>query len=221
MKSVYKFLGIVFLAFLLSSCTRYYTIQKKHQIRDGAYSLKDTLYISDVILCSTYDKGMFGKLEDFPVNKDSVFDIFTSSLSKLALNIEFDEEISFHCDSSFFYNNKMKMTHINNDFIISTASKNPKRVSLIPIIRLYTSDLGSVSITASGGGNIGYRRDFFAGIVAHIVKDGNIIYARMYDFSGRTGDFYSDGSVDANTIEQKHWDKLLELTMRDYIKRLK
>jgi hypothetical protein len=164
---------------------------------------------------------MFGKLEDFPVNKDSVFDIFTSSLSKLPLNIEFDKEISFHCDSSFFYNKLKKMTEIDMDFILKLATKNPNKVRLVPFIYLYTSDMNFVSVTASGGADAGSMRSFFSGLVTFVVKDGNIIYARMFNLTGEKGEFYSDGSVDANTIEQKHWDKLVELTMRDYIKRLK
>jgi hypothetical protein len=208
-----------FLLMATSCLTRIDTRQKRLQVRKGVYSVKDTIHISDAILCSVYDKGMFGKLEDFPVNNDSVFNIFTSSLSKLALKIEVDERISFRCDSSFFFNKHLRISKINENTVLELANKYPSQVTMIPFIHLYTSDLLYMSATATGAPVGGWKRSHFVGVVVYVVKENTIIYSRMFDFTGRKSEVFSNENK--STIQQKHWDKLIERVMRDYIKRMK
>ena len=210
--------GLSVLLMVTSCLTRIDTRQKRLQVRKGAYSVKDTIHISDAILCSIYDKGMFGKLEDFPVNNDSVFNIFTSSLGKLGLNIEVDEGISFHCDSSFFYNKHLRISKINENTVLELATKHPSQVTMIPFIHVYTSDLLYMSATATGAPAGGWKRSHFVGIVVYVVKENRIIYSRMFDFTGRKSEVFSNENK--STIQQKHWDKLIERVMRDYIKQM-
>jgi hypothetical protein len=201
------------------SCTNYATRQVKHQKIHGDYFLEDTIHISNIILCSSYQKGTKGNLEQYSVDNDSVFSIFSKSLRKLSLNIEIDTEISFYCDVFLhFYNKHLYMSEINEEVILKLASKRPNRISMVPFIYLHQNDYNYVVVTASGGGDSGNTRAYRAGIALFLVKQDQIIYSRMFNFYARNGDFYPDGSVDPSTIEQKHWDKLVERTMLDYLK---
>jgi hypothetical protein len=213
---------IIFSCIILTisfSCTKYATFQVKHQKFKGDYFFEDTIHISNVILCSSYQKGAGANLEYNAIDNDSVFNIFSTSLRKLPLNIEINTEISFYCDMFLhFYNKQLYISEINEEVILKLASKRPNGISMVPFIYLHQNDYNYVVVTASGGADSGSKRGYKAGIALFLVKQDQIIYSRMFNFYASSGDFYSDGSVEPSTIKQKHWDKLVKRTMLDYLK---
>jgi hypothetical protein len=229
-------LTLFFINVFISSCglSRYESWQKRKQLIRKEYTIfKDTIYISDVILCNSYSKGFWGELKTPSINEDSVFNIFLSSLNKLSLPFKVVEKITFHCDPVFTQSSKnFHMLTISDEEIRKLATLNPNRYKMIPFIRLNIQDVNFISVTASSYSPTGgSKRHPIVGIVVYLFENSELIYLRMFNFSGKPIDIYTDENGRAfdlisenpvvNTIEQKHWDKLVELVMRDYIKRMK
>jgi hypothetical protein len=186
------------------------------------YSSKDTLYIGNILLCSHYQKGLFTEMMNEPINQDSIFNIFLSSLEKLSLPIKLEDNITFYCDSSLNKHKVLKIGNIDSNLIYSLVKYEPDKVSLIPYLRIFIRDQNIFTIspfTGFHGGGIP-ERDSFVGMVIFLVKNEEIIYSRMWVFTARTVDIDA-GEEPENTIEQKHWDKLVYKVMRNYKRRLR
>jgi hypothetical protein len=222
---------IILLLQLLSSCTtRFDSWQKKSQIIKKEYpNSKESICIPDIILCSYYKKGLWTQIQTIDLNRDSIVEILKLSLNKLDLNLSFSNIIRYHCESVYTPNNKNFYMNINPDEMVKLKSLNSCRFNLIPFIRIVNQDITFITPTASSGSPAGgMKRDPMVGIVVYLFDNNELIYLRRFNFSGKVINVYKDehGNIldedtdkpVKSTIEQKHWDKLVELVMRDYIK---
>jgi hypothetical protein len=217
---------------MLSSCTtRYESWQKKSQIIKREYGYNNIQFsIEDIIICNNYKKGLWSNVQKIEINVDSIVEIFRASLNKINFHVSFSNNLKFHCDSLFEpSNSNIRMITMDENKITELSKINPNRFKLIPFIRLNNFDVTFISPTASSGSPAGgMKRHSRVGVVIYLFDNDELIYLRMYNFSGKVINVYEDehGNIldedtdkpVKSTIEQKHWDKLVELVMRDYIK---
>ena len=215
---IYNYL-ITFVVVTISSCASTRLINKKDHLIKKSYT-HDTLFLSDYIACYGL-RNTFGTevIPSFPFNKDSLFNHFEISLKRLGLNINVSKINQNKCDSIFHLDWRMKINKINKEKIKTIAQN--RNFTIIPFI--YFDDYYRRYIYFSSGGVAGgggYIKKPFLKLIIFILKDKEIIYISN---SVHVAKSYHTSSKDnmLSTRKQEHWDNLVELAMRDYIKRMK
>jgi hypothetical protein len=152
----------------------------------------------------------------FNFNHDSIISNFSISLNQLDLNyIKSDIQISL-CDSNLYSNYRMLINSINTDNLKSIGASNGFRI--LPIVYLDNRYRRFAVVGSSGtftGGH--YVKQTVLRLLILIIDGDEIIYLRSAKYFGDEI-HTSDPKEKYSAIEQKHWDKLVELVMRDYIK---
>jgi hypothetical protein len=211
--------------FLISiSCSSVYikNKQKRNQIIAKQYSIQDSIVLHDAIICGNYRKGWRYSNEPLEINQDSIFQVFSTALSKLQLFVDVCPKVNYHCDSSFQANYLMNLKQVDKEKLLEiAAAMGLSKAIMVPVIYIDTWDVKRIGVTASSGGTVENElRDSHVKILISIIKETDIVYQRLIQFSAKSIDL-SMPNHPITTIEQKHWDKLVELVMRDYIKRMK
>jgi hypothetical protein len=223
MKLVVK---IVLLLLVLQSCQsmffRYES--KKNQTLKPNYNSSDTLKVSEFVLCYTLSQAYENTKLDFSggVDMDSIYSKFRVSFKKLNLPIIFPNYRAEknHCNEFCLEMKYLKINEYIIDFIKSIPNIEEHKYRLIPII--FVDDTYRKHVYMSGGvwGGGDYIKQMDIKIMISIMKGDEIMYLSSAIYLGET--YHTADINDRRTkVEQKHWDKLVELVMRDYIKRLK
>jgi hypothetical protein len=207
---------------LFTGCKAYRFDYKRQHIVVPNYNSADTLLLSGYVLCNSLrNDNKLNSEVDFGegVNLDSVFDIFKTSISKLNLPIKFYENEN-RCDSSFRANWRMKIDETNSNISRVKVIDTSNVIQIIPVVHL--TNFYQKHIYVSGGvfGGGHYIKQTILRVMIYVVKGDEIIYLKSAKYFGET--YHSNNPKETRTnLEQEHWDKLVELVMRDYIKRLK
>ena len=201
---------------------------KRHHIVKQEYVNKP-IYLSDYILCvglrNTYNVysliSSLHKFEEFGIlfNHDSIFNHFQKSINRLNLNLIDSIPSINHCDSIYYKNYRMKIGELNTEAIKSMGQHRGLR--LIPIIYLDNHYLIHSFVGSSGtfGGGY-YIKQTILRVLILVIDGDEIIYLRSAQHFGKAYPSIDEKEKRTN-IEQKHWDNIVALAMRDYIKGMK
>lgn len=208
------------LSLLLLSCSPYkYKLKyRTDHIVFKNYAKIDTIYVENFVLCNNLSRISIN--ENIAINEDSVIAIFSNSIQLLNLPhfVNLKDNL---CDSEMHANRLLKLNKIDKYKIICNSNSRDRLV-MVPVLYIDNMSMKHLYVTSSGvpgGGE--FLRDTFLKIAIYLVKNNEIIYlksARYGPVSSETATFDEDPP---NKLEQEHWDKLVELVMSDYVKRLK
>jgi hypothetical protein len=215
-----RLIAIFSLVFIFISCThnKLKIRDKKKHIIHNSYEKIDEIYIENYVLCNNINR--WKRNEMVKINEDSILNIFNKALEKTKINIIRNEKENF-CDNHFHYNIPLKLSKVDTKIIINSPT-NDSRIRLFPIIYINNLSLKNIYITSSGiAGGGEYLRDTFLTIVIYLIKDSEIIYLKSARYGPISSETVTYDEKPPKQLEQEHWDKLVELVMRDYIKRLK
>jgi len=216
-----RFLILCLSICFICSCKRYRFHNKQQHVINTRYEKGDTLLMSGYVLCNTlrnsYKLKKEQEFEEY-INLDSIFDIFQSSLTKLNLPIKFSENKN-GCDSLFRANWRMKIDETNKN-IAKLKTGNKDIVQLIPVVHVTNFYQKHVYVQNGlfGGGH--YIKQTILELMIYVIKGEEVLYLRSGTYFGKSYLSYDPKDTRTN-LEQEHWDKLVELVMRDYINRLK
>jgi hypothetical protein len=203
----------------LCSCASQRLDGKRHHIVKKSYPI-DTILISDYISC--YGLRNTIGIESTPptlFNKDSLFNHFEIALKNTDLVFKMDDNNLNQCDSIFHSYWAMKINQVDKKKIKSlTTGKNLTLVPFIYFDDYYRKYIYFSSTGVAGGG--GYIKKPYLKMIVFLLDGDNIIYARSAIHFGKGHHVNEKEDID-KVISQDHWDKLVELVMKDYIKRLK
>jgi len=217
---------LILLAMLFGGCIRYYKYTNRNsRIVQSNYSLSDTVFVKDFILCNSLrniNKNIFSPKggDMIAINEDSVLVHFKDSFQRLTIPVQFHTGSVNHCDSSFHRNVLVKDKITNHNTIKEISKKANERVVLVPLIYLdnvYENQMYFHSSGVAAGGDL--IRNSYLNLAIYIINDGSIVYFKsgMHITISRHEDFEEEPKRQT----QENWDKLVEMVMADYTQRAK
>jgi len=224
-QALYYLLG---LSFVSLGCSPRLDFRKHHVVQQIYENEKITL--SNYFLCvgltnnhNTYSfrKAILHSQEEFGdlFNRDSIFNYFTSAISKLDILVALSDSAKGFCDNSFYENARMKIDKLDMNRIKDIARDSG--LVLVPVIYLdnqYTQHVYMGSSGVAGGG--AYIKQTIVRVLIVMLDGDKVVYLSSAQHFGETYESI-DIKDKRNNIEQEHWDKLVEKAMENYIKRLK
>jgi hypothetical protein len=173
----------------------------------------DSLIIKDAIICAS--KGDF-KNRHWEINLDSALVMFTNSFQKLPINLLINIR-KVGCINDFFVQGRVKYRKFDFSELHSLVIDEKKSV-LIPIIGFkYITRISPIV----GFSPDPHEANLFVELAILVFQDKKLTY-----FKSRL--FFSEPKVINNSnesfydhIKQEHVDTLVQLTMKDYIERMK
>lgn len=208
-------------------CYNFYTeVQPRRSIvHDNYYNVDTSFILSDYHIC--WFNGRYERTEVLSrEQEDSILTLFNLSASKNGINITFAKTqtiiASSFCDYSLSWSTSDLIDtlefYIDNDKMKIEDNKN----YIVP----YISIKDYAQNTSFNTGNV-YINKFGVAIGVIIIKDIKIVYSKFYSGDGVsdnkekvTNDWPNYPSPPDVLYEQAHWDTLVGLAMRDYMKRL-
>lgn len=211
-----RYLIIIILLAVSNSACQYRKTNMWHHKVKKQYSKSEPITIKEAIVCANVGALINRKIE---INRDSVLNYFVSSLKKLPVNINFYKGKTY-CNQTYIPNRSIKYPRINISDLLSFAESDTNTF-LIPMINYDYVTLRNTYITSTGafgGGGFSKSLNLELGII--IIKNKKLIYfkSRVYVASGVNVNHYLEP---VNLITQEHFDTLVQLTMKDYIDRMK
>jgi hypothetical protein len=227
MKQFFPIVVCILILIGIKGCSPRLDFKKQH-ISKKEYK-RDTLFISDYSVCVSLSNS-FHTLslrnrqydeKEFSIffNKDSIFNHFTNALTLLNIPFKIRNSSNNFCDSALYVNWRMNIKKIDFEKI----KKNNKNdgLTLVPIIYLDNHHRTNTYMTSGGvigGGEL--KKQTILTVLVVIIDGEEIIYLSSGKHFGK--EYEALDVKDTRTyIKQEHWDKLVELVMRDYIKRMK
>jgi hypothetical protein len=210
---------VIFMVFIGCSPNKYKITNKKAQIVKNSYSSSDTILFQNFILCNNINTLFNNK--KLKINEDSVLNIFFASVEKSGVTFVHKNKGSNFCDEEFHKNKLIKVKNISKSKIIEISKPN-NTLKAVPFIYINNRSLKHLYFTSKGipgGGE--YLRDTFLNIIIYFIKDNEIIYLKSAWYGPVSSETALPDEAPPKKLEQEHWDKLVELVMRDYIKRMK
>jgi hypothetical protein len=194
----------------------------------NTYSLKDSLLLKNYTLYSSQAHSSFSvNSKPVPVNDDSVINVIERSFQKVGLPlISRVDQGKNHVDSMFYRDFVIRIAKMDESWIKDIAGGQSENVVILPTVYLHNRITNTAFISSGGlAGSSGFHVVSFLNLIVFVVKDGQIIYSRQYmHTSERT---WANSREEAEAIPpaplvtQEHWDELVRLAMKDYIKRMK
>lgn len=219
------FLCVALLLIGLQACSPRLDSKKQH-ISKKQYA-KDSLAIVDYGLCislveypntmslkgTQYDQSEYSIYFDH----DSIFVHFLNALSMLDIPIRKESQHGSFCDSGLYRNFNMDIKKIDLNQI--KANNKDKGLTLVPLLYLSSSHEKAIHFSLSGGASGGeYLKQTVLTIMIVILDGEEIIYLSSGKHFGKSYDSWNEKDPNTN-MNQTHWDKLVAMVMRDYLKR--
>jgi len=192
--------------------------QCRHHFVKTEYSKNGSVIVRDAIICANLD-GLI-RIKPIEIDRDSVLSIFINSLQKLPIRLEIGEGRVF-CNRGFITRNKLRYRKFKLSELISKLGNETNSV-LIPIINYNYISLRNIYITSTGAvGGGGFTKYVHVDLAILIFRNKELEYFKSRVFFSPTviTDFSSD-NIDFS-IKQENIDTLVQLTMKDYIERMK
>jgi hypothetical protein len=222
------FLNLIVLS-LLTGCGKtdvFFRQGKLKSVTKKEYKKEALLIRNYAIYNSRRETSFISENKPFPVNKDSlhqvVFGIF-HSLDIDSLKIVGGQNL---IDSALYVKPAFNFRRVDNSYLKELAG-NTKGVSiLIPLVYAY-NNFSFTGFISSGGmlGSSGWYFITYINLFVFVICDEQIIYSRHFVYKSDQVWVDSKDEILAVpplvAVKQEHWDKLVRLAMKDYIKRLK
>jgi len=205
-------------ALLLSSCFRYRKTNFRHHFVRSNYLKNERIIVKDAIICSNLGSLFFN--ESIEINRDSVLEVFVNAFQKLPANFELKHGKA-NCDRNFIHNRRVKYRRINFSTLFSLVGDETNTV-LIPIINYYYIWRRNTYITSSGAvGGDGFSKNVYIDLAILIFRNKELTYFSSRFFFTRSETVYDYRESIDFSIKQENIDTLVQLTMKDYIERMK
>jgi len=217
MKYIFPFLFVLF--WMVTSCASPKYVKNKKRFVKEAYT-DESIIIEDYVFCNYMVNSWGIRLDkEFPMNEDSVFDIFKRSFSKLNSSHTYFAESMNQCDDEF---RKDWRNAINTEAEVKLRgiARKEFNLQLIPVISFRSSHQSGMYFTSSGGvGGSRYlkRNDLF--LTIYLLQSGTIVYRRTAVFLSDDYPAYDIMEIE-HLLTQQDWDELVALVMKDYVDRL-
>jgi len=229
MKKLFIFLSLFLMLFFNNCMPKRYKITSTHrtEVVKNNYSINDSLFLSNLIFCNNRGYRSLW-MEDIKmqavVETDTFFDIFYKSISNLNLPLIVKEPIN-HCDTILDYIFPLKVEKIDVNRIneiLSQSTTDRNKLIIFPIIHIDNITQRAVFVSSIGmpGGGY-YMRDILLKLAIYIIKNNEIIYLKSARYGPVSSETATPEEEPPLKLKQKHWDNLVALAMRDYIKRMK
>jgi hypothetical protein len=230
MVRILQHIGIVLLLAFSVSCTPNKHFFKKSRgkwVTKKSYNAQDVLVLNNYgIYNSINEELLIPNKEPFPVNKDSLLLVFDKSLNRIGLkniSIEYTNNI---IDSALYLQTAVRIRHFDEIYIDSLAESSPGKIKIVPVV--YAHNQYTFAASFSSGGLFSSNGWFFVtylSLFVFVIKEDEIIYSRQIQFASDQVWANSKNEILAvpplAAVRQEHWDELVRLAMKDYIKRMK
>ena len=202
----------IILTVFISSC-QYRKTNKRHHFVQKQYSKKESIIIKDAIICAN-----IGDFRNMPleINNDSVLRVFVNSFQKLPIEFLIKQG-KVYCNRDFLVLGRVKYSKFNFSELSSLIGVETNSV-LIPIINFKNIPRGSpiVGFTPDP-----LEKNVFIDLAILIFRNKSLVYfkSRLFFTDAVTVNRH-DESIDYS-IKQENIDTLVQLTMKDYLERMK
>jgi hypothetical protein len=192
------------------------------------YSSKDSLLLRNYVLYNSQAYSSFStESKPVSINADSVMHIVHCSFGKLGVPMLLRvNEGENHVDSVFYKDFVIRISKMNSSWIKDIAEEINEKVVIVPVVYIHNR-ISNTAFISSGGlaGSSGFHVVSFLNLIVFVVKDGETIYSRQYmhtsDRTWANSREEAEAIPPAPLVTQEHWDELVRLAMKDYIKRMK
>jgi len=213
-----RVLLIFFLLTIVVSSCQYRKTNRHHHLARPEYAKDETITIKNAIVCA----NIFGFIHTKPldVNGDSIFDVFSKSFQKLPIKLE----IKFGdvaCNRSLIARYRLKYRKFTFSEISPLLGEETNPI-LIPIINYNYIPRRNMYITSTGAvGGGGFQKNVHIELAIVIFRNKKLEYfsSRLFFTASETVYDYRE-SIDFS-IKQENIDTLVQLTMKDYLERMK
>lgn len=183
----------------------------------------DTVFVKNYFLCKRYTDGFFdlaGKQAE--IDEDSAMSFFRAAMEKQPIHIVFEAEGKSYCESSLASNRRLNQEGIDLAVIREWGQvQDDGKLRMVPIILIEFLFRNHVFGTPAGFDGGGMIRDIGLKIQPFVFKGEELIFTKGMVYISDTELLqYLDDEAPVTTLEQKHWDELVRLIMKPYVKRL-
>jgi hypothetical protein len=183
--------------------------------------------VKDYALYNSRSKQSFSPEKGpFEVDEDSLFTVLVSSFKKLGLGNIKTESGSNIIDSVFYRIQVVGLKHFEKSYINEIAGDTRKLPALVLITNAHNQYLFSGFISSGGmAGSSGYNILTWLSLFVFVVDEDEIVYSRHIRY--KSDQVWADTEEEIlavpplAAVRQEHWDELVRLAMKDYIKRMK
>ena len=227
MRIPYLIVCLILTGLLVGSCASrlssfWYRKSRKalHYQRKAQMGLPDTLHVQNYFLCKLHRYGLLHRGEPAEINADSTWSYFRTALEAQPLPVVFQTPGQPTCDSTLALHYKLRKNQIDLDDIRAWGQvRADDRLRLVPTIHIEYGFRRHVYAAGAGFASSGMYRDIFLSLQVYVFRGEDLIFSRaMYHLSdSREVDNYNAPVV---SPQQEHWDKLVDLVMKPYVKQL-
>jgi len=207
---------LVLLAISISSC-QYGKTNRRHHLVQNEYPKYEPIIIKDALICANAGGLLVKPLE---INRDSIFNVFIRAFQKLSLGFVVSTG-KIYCNRDFIAFRSVKYRRFNFAELTFLLGSDTNLV-LIPIINYNYIPRRNIYITSTGAaGGGGFTKNAHVDLAILIFRNKELIYFKSREFfSPLVLTDYSSDNIDIS-IKQENIDTLVQLTMKDYLERMK
>jgi hypothetical protein len=191
-----------------------------------SYQKSPLLMRNYAIYNSRQERLLTAENEPFTIDKDSlrqvIFDVFTGlNIDSLKI-VDGDNLI----DSALYLKSAFTFGRVDRSYLKALAGNTEGVAVLVPLVYAYNR-FSSTGFISSGGmsGSSGWYLISWINFFVYIIRDDQIIYSRLFVY--KSDQVWADTEEEIlavpplAAVRQEHWDELVRLAMKDYIKRMK
>ena len=212
--SLISFLIVIF----ITSCFSYPKTNRRHHLVQAEYQKNEIIIVKDAIICANVGSLLYN--EKIEINRDSVLQVFINSFQKLPAEFLIRRGEAY-CNLNFIVNRRVKYRRLNFSELYSLIGNDTNSV-LIPIINYNYQTLKNMYITSTGAvGGEGIDKNVIIDLAILIFRKKELVYFKSRVFFSTPEIVYRYNESIDFSIKQENIDTLVQLTMKDYLERMK
>ncbi|MDX2283875.1 MAG: hypothetical protein NW241_06915 [Bacteroidia bacterium] len=223
--SRFRLLILLTPALLMSSCLIRFSYKEKrkalHYRAEALPGMEDTLRVQNYFLCKLYRYGpldLRGQPVEIPA--DSTWAYFRTALEAQPLRLAFQAPGQAACDSVLARNQRLRKGQIDLGEVRAWGQvRDDGRLRLVPIIHIEYLFRSHMYAAGAGFASSGLLRNIFLTTHVYMFRGEELVFSRGMYYIADTE--YLDTHEDPVTsLEQKHWNELVRLMLKPYVKEL-
>jgi hypothetical protein len=190
------------------------------------YKNESLLIRNHAVYSSKRENSLGSENMPFRIDKDSLVQVVFKAFEGLgidSLKIVGGQNL---IDSTLYIKPAFTFGRIESSYLKDLAGNSEGVTVLVPLVYAY-NDFSFTGFISSGGmsGNSGWYFISFLNLFVYIIRDDQIIYSRHFVY--KSDQVWADTEEEIlavpplAAVKQEHWDELVRLAMKDYIKRMK
>ena len=205
------------LGICISSCVKYRKTNRRHHFVKTEYSKFNSIIIKDALICANTG-GL--RIKPLEINRDSILNVFIDAFKKLPCNFKFING-KLYCNRAFIGYESLRYRLFDFAELESLVGDEENHV-LIPVINYNYIPRRNIYLTSTGAvGGGGFSKNAHIELALLIFKNKELLYFKSRVFcSPLIQTNFSSDNIDFS-IKQENIDTLVQLTMKDYLERMK